>query len=243
MQPLIDFWRDHPWLWLVAAVGLAIWIGALWLIFKSPKFIRKWLWVLLSLCTFTFTQRTGPVNLSLGLPLGSLYILWFWRFGRPPTPEQLEKAAAKRQQDESRGAPNAGILALRGAYVAATLAAAMMGWFMISGGVAHIMATSLGNSADQQAFGQLMIVPNMIMFGLICGVFAFLCFRPYWWGKLLCLWAGLGWFGFGVFFSIVGSATAGSVAVAIAGLTMLATAAVHQVVDPRFAGAYPRRAA
>jgi hypothetical protein len=38
MQALIAFVAANPWIWAVLIVGLAVWVAALWVIFKAPSF-------------------------------------------------------------------------------------------------------------------------------------------------------------------------------------------------------------
>ena len=54
------------------------------------------LWVLLALFTFTYSWEIRPgFTLGIGTPLGSLYVLWFWKFGPQPTQEKLARARAQ----------------------------------------------------------------------------------------------------------------------------------------------------
>jgi len=242
MQPLVELLSSHPWFLVATAAGLGIWIGALRVVFKSPKFVRKWLWVLLSLFTFSIAQRTGDVSVSIGLPIGAVYVLWFWKFGRAPTPEQLERAAAaKRSRDEGASTADGGrVLVLRGAYLAAALATGAMGWFAASGRFESMMVSIMGAPASMASVLHTMSMMNVVLFGLASSVLVFLSFRPYWWGKLLCAWAGLSWSGFGLISSLIAAPNSGSTMVGVAGVVLLATSIIHQVADPRFGGPYLR---
>ncbi|MCA3724095.1 MAG: hypothetical protein IM671_08955 [Phenylobacterium sp.] len=242
MQSQVDFLSAHPWLLVANMAGFAVWIAALCVVFQSPKFVRKWLWVLLSLFTFSIGLRTGNISGSIGVPLGAAYILWFWKFGKAPTPEQLERAAAaKRRRDVGASTASEGrVLVLRGAYLAAALATGVMGWFALSGRLEAMIVSITGADASTLLGLHAMIMMIIPLFGLLSGVLVFLSFRPYWWGKLLCAWAGLGWVGFGVIPSMVGAPNSGSEMVGVAGLVMLSAAIIHQVADPRFGGPYLR---
>src|ERR1700712_5372978 len=83
MDKIWQFVRDNPWIWAVAAVAMVLWVWALWVIFHSAKFGRKWLWVLVSLISFTYSWEIAPATMfGIGLPVGSLYVLWYWRFSK-----------------------------------------------------------------------------------------------------------------------------------------------------------------
>lgn len=69
----------------IFVVGLTVWIVALWTIFRKSKFRRKWWWALLASVAFSFWPTDIP-GLSVGIPLGSVFVLWFARFG--PNPKQ-----------------------------------------------------------------------------------------------------------------------------------------------------------
>jgi hypothetical protein len=85
MQNLWTFVQNNPWILAVVGFGLAAWIGALVAIVRATKFRRKWLWALLTLLSFSWSWEVGPgETLSVGFPLGALYVLWFWRFGPSP---------------------------------------------------------------------------------------------------------------------------------------------------------------
>jgi ABC-type Co2+ transport system permease subunit len=79
------FLQGYGWLIGLAVIGVAIWVAALVLVIRSPKFRRKWLWALLTLVTFSYGRHVVPgVTISAGLPFGALYVLWFWRCGPAP---------------------------------------------------------------------------------------------------------------------------------------------------------------
>ena len=85
-----SFFARHPWLLVGICIAEAIWIMAFVLIFKSPKFQTKWKWVILTCIAFCWGFQIGPQDtLSLGIPLGSLYVLSYWAFGKP-RPKQVQ---------------------------------------------------------------------------------------------------------------------------------------------------------
>ncbi len=84
MSAILDFVRANPWVLVAVAVGLAVWISAVRVVFKSPKFKRKWLWFFLSVFSFSYDFDISPgVTLWIGVPVGAFYVLWYWRFGKP----------------------------------------------------------------------------------------------------------------------------------------------------------------
>ncbi len=240
MDILWRYLAGHPWLWLFFAAAVAVWIAAVWTIFRSPKFLRKGLWFLLTLVSFTFNWEIAPgATFGIGIPLGALYVLWFWRFGRPPTAEQLARNA-KRQAPIV--APTK-VLVLRGAYWAAAAAALAMIGLILFGGFEHILFKDLGVPASfvDPGFIAMIRYVDPLFLAALGGAFLFLSFRPYWWGKLLLVWAGLAWAGFGAGLSIWKGLDGPLALVLVAGLTLLAAATAHQVADPRFSGPYLRR--
>ncbi len=75
---------DDPWALMLIVSGTFIWIAGFVVIYRSPKFQRKWVWVIVNLVAFTFYGlATSPgTSISLGIPIGSYYVLWYWRFGK-----------------------------------------------------------------------------------------------------------------------------------------------------------------
>jgi hypothetical protein len=84
VSAILDFVSANPWVSVAVAVRLAIWISAVMVIFKSPKFKRKWLWFFVSVISFSNGFHVSPsVTLWIGVPVGAFYVLWYWRFGKP----------------------------------------------------------------------------------------------------------------------------------------------------------------
>jgi hypothetical protein len=243
---LWNYLASHPWLWLLMAASLAIWVVAIWIVVKSPKFLRKGLWILLTLVSFTFSWGIAPgATFGVGIPVGALYVLWFWRFGRPPTAEQLARHAERRASGRAPTAASAKVLVLKGAYWAAAAACLVMVGLTFFGGLEHIMVGDMGIPASEMPPGFLSMIRygDSLLLAALGGLFVFLSSRPYWWGKLLLVWAGFAWTGFGVGLTAWKGFDAPLALVLVAGLTMLAAAVAHQVTDPRFSGSYLRPAA
>ena len=248
MEPLIDGLQRNPWIWMVGVASFTVSLAAVSLVVRSAKFRRKWLWGLLCLFTVTYgwTPRPG-LMITVGLPLGAAYVLWFWRFGRPPSPEALERDAARRR---ARPAPTASGLAVnlaRAAYGLAAASTLLLGWLAASGRIGDLMLNLLATQGGEPplAFRSALQAIRFFEGGLmaaLAGLFLFLAARPYWWGKVLCLWAAVSWGGFGlvgaVFFGAGAQPTL--VGVLVAAVGVLTAAVVVQVVDPRFGGSYLR---
>ncbi len=246
MQQIGDYLITNPWLWILFAVGFLCWICAVRLIFTSPKFLRKWLWFLFSLLNFSWSWNISSTTfVSIGIPLGAFYILWFWRFGRAPTQEEL----AKHPLPVKNAAGPKGTLAQRRtlfvAYILAAIASLIMGAWCLTGAPEDLMVSILGDAAPtmpaefRNAF-DMMRIPQALMGGALCGVFIFLSFRPYWWGKLLCVWAGISWLGFSGAMCLLSGYDSRLLWILMAGVIMLLAAILHQIADPRFGGTYPR---
>jgi hypothetical protein len=75
---------SDPWALGLLISGTLIWIAGFVVIFRSPKFRRKWIWVIVNLVAFTFYGLDSPpgISVALGIPIGSYYVLWFWYFGK-----------------------------------------------------------------------------------------------------------------------------------------------------------------
>ncbi len=249
MQPLFSYLAANPWIWLVVIAGLAVWIGALLVIFKSGKFRRRWLWVLLSLVTFSYGWQPVPgMTISVGAPIGALYILWFWRFGPAPSKADLARDTEARARNQMVRAPHGKVRALRLIYWAAAAACEAMAWLSWSGAITKLfLSFGAGTGAPpdlaDSAFTQITDVGGGIFMAAFGGLFAFLSFRPYWWGKLLCAWAGLAWSMFGLMNAVMGGWRMTGGLVLAAGLTMVFVGIAHQIIDPRFGGSHLRDAA
>jgi hypothetical protein len=246
MDLFLAYLRDNPWIWAVLALGVAVWAVAVALIFRSEKFVRKWLWVLLTLANFSFGWSIGPGStVSIGFPIGALYVLWFWRYGRPPTAETLANARAKRNAPAPTG-PIRKLIALRAAYAVAVAAALTLGWYLTSGQMDGAFLAGAGSADElQQAIPgglhTILLVFAGVPFIGLTGAFTLLAFRPYWWGKVLCAMCGISW----TMFSLASAAMPGGAGIQIlplaAGAAVFAAAIVHQIVDPRFSGSYLRQ--
>lgn len=247
MDLLWAYLRDNPWIWAVLVLGVAVWVTAVALVFRSEKFVRKWLWVLLTLASFSIHWVIAPgFTVSLGFPVGSLYVIWFWRYGRPPTAEALAIAKAKRNQPAPTG-PAKKLIVLRAAYCLAMAATLALGWYLVSGQMERAFLVEAG-SADQvqRAFPGgirliVLVFAGVPLVGLL-GAFMLLAFRPYWWGKVLCAMCGLSWTGFSLVSGVMPGGAGVQVLPLAAAVTVLAVAVAHQIVDPRFSGSYLRQA-
>lgn len=247
MRSLVELLEANPWIWIVGIIGLAIWLTAITLVIRSSKFRRKWLWALLSL--FSFSYEWSPqagMMVSVGLPVGAAYILWFWRFGRSPTPDDIQTDAARRSE---RPAPIASLFKvslLRASYLMATAATLLAGWLAVSDRLGDLMLGLMKSGVGgvppefQRFFDGIRFAQGCLMVAL-AGLFVFLSFRPYWWGKLLCLWAAVSWGMFGLILSVFGGGLKPTLdCVLVAAFGMFAATIVLQVVDPRFGGSYLR---
>lgn len=219
----------HPWLMPLMGVSLAIWVAAVVVIVRSRKFLRKLLWLLLSIVSFSVHWSEGPVTISAGFPIGAVYVLGFWLFGPQPTPEQI---AAARKRAEQPPASGRKVFALRAAYGAATLAALLMGWTAISGSVFGIFER-VGFPVEMlETMRPMMIAPLVLLFAVLI----FLSLRPYFWGKIIAFWAGLSWVGFSGAATLMAGWSNTLTMILAAGIIMLAAGITHQVIDPRWSG-------
>ena len=246
MDLLWTYLGGHPWVWLYMVAALAVWIAAVWTVAKSPKFLRKGLWILLTLLSFTFSWEIAPgATVGVGVPIGSLYVLWFWRFGRPPTAEQLARHIERRAKGRAPTAAPVKVLVLRGAYWAAAAATLVMIGLIFLGGFEHIMVNDMGAPSSELPPGFMLMIRSgdTLLLAVLGGLFVFLSIRPYWWGKLLLVWAGFAWTGFGAGLSAWKGFDTPLALVLAAGVAMLAAAVAHQAADPRFSGSYLRPAA
>gem|GEM_PF-1902204 len=239
---VVESFLAYPWLWTIALAGLAIWLAALVCIFRSRKFLRKWLWALLTLFSFSFSWSVGGGTFGVGIPLGAIYVLWFWKFGRAPTPEQRAKAEQRRLAPPPTGSGRS-ILLLRIAYGLAIASLVLVGGLTASGKVMEALLALVGETPQDFMGWEMMVAMNVtagVLALAMAYLFVFLLRRPYWWGKLICLWVGLGWFGFGLVGLLLSGGHLTLLAVALGGIVMLTAAILHQIADPRFSGSYLR---
>ena len=134
---------------------------------------------------------------------------------------------------------------LRAAYTVAAAATAVIGWLAISGRLMKLMFDFGGNPSRASApMDKTFMTTFNYMNGAgvmaFAGLFLFLSIRPYWWGKLICLWAGLSWLMFAGVGSMMGPFQATVAWVLAAGITMLSAALAIQLTDPRWSGSYLR---
>lgn len=245
MQPLFDYLSANPWLYGAMAASLAIWLSALCVIFTSPKFLRKWLWALLTLVSFTYGW-SAPDNMivRLSVPLGALYVLGFWLVGRMPTEEEIIEHGPE-PKDPANPWPTGDtgqIMALRAAYVIASLASLTLAVWAGLGYAIALMNDMAGPLASPEfsAMWSAVRYPQAVFGILFTGLFVFLIFRPYWWGKVLCLLAALSWLGFGLGSLLMWQSDWRAFIPAGAGAAMVVALLLHQVADPRFSGSYLR---
>ena len=249
MHELTVFVAQNPWIWVVGLISLAVWIAAISVVIQSPKFRRKWLWGLLTLVSFSYSWSVSPgETFSLGLPFGAAYVLWFWKFGASPSPDDLETDAARRSAADARPVSPFKLALVRGAYAISAAATAWFGWLIGTGamvGVIHRLISpedADGPPVFHALAGAAWYPPAALMLAM-AGLLAFLSVRPYWWGKILCVWAGLSWTLFSLSLAAFGGGLDPALTgVLVAGLSLCATAVIHQVADPRFRGSYLRRA-
>ncbi len=101
MSDLIHITTLGPGTAVFACLSTVIWITSVMLIIRSPTFRRKWLWGLLTLVNFGFsfsfslTAEAGEM-IRVGVPLGALYVIWFWRSARSTSPQDLQNDASHR---------------------------------------------------------------------------------------------------------------------------------------------------
>lgn len=250
MQILLELLGRNPWIWTGWIIGLAIWIPAITLVIRSSKFRRKWLWALLCLFSFTYGWSPQPgMMVGVGLPIGAAYVLWFWRFGRAPAPEDIEKDAARRAAQPAPIASPLKLGLLRASYMVAAAATLLTGWLAVSGQLGDLMLGLIKSETGgvPPDFQQFLYGLRFAQGGFtvaLAGLFVFLSFRPYWWGKLLCLSAALSWGLFGVVLSAFGGGFEPTLRwVLVAAFGMFAATVVLQALDPRFSGSYLRGAA
>ena len=131
---------------------------------------------------------------------------------------------------------------LRYAYLAATLATLSIGWFALSGDMVRVMEDTPSHRPVPPGFRELFtFLPGAVMVPFAAAL-VFLSFRPYWWGKLLCIWAGSSWIMFAMGAIAITERHAILPLPFCAGVVMLLVAVIHQIADPRFSGPYLRSA-
>ena len=143
---LIGFLNAHPILWGYMVLGFATWIASIVVVLTSRMFLRKGLWLLLTLLSFTFSWGIGPgETLSLGIPLGSLIILGRRLFGRGPTAEEREDWEARRRLALA-GSPAYAwrVWLLRTSYSLAVVATVVVGGLAASGAVLEALESAMG---------------------------------------------------------------------------------------------------
>jgi hypothetical protein len=128
---------------------------------------------------------------------------------------------------------------LRGAYAVATLATLAMAWLLMSGRVIQLFVAPLAKTAPH--FASMAIIP-LVLGGLFvpvfAGCFAYLTWRPKWWGALLAIVPGIAWLLLSAVFAALGPelgpVRTNSLLISlprIAGAAVLAVAAFHMIVE------------
>jgi uncharacterized membrane protein YqhA len=107
-----------------------------------------------------------------------------------------------------------------------------MGWAALSGSIFDIFERAGFPAEMLEAMRPMMIAP----LALLLAVVMFLCFRPYFWGKIIAFWAGLSWLGFSGAMTVMAGWSNALASVLAAGLLMLAVGITHQFIDPRWSG-------
>ncbi|MGN6366464.1 hypothetical protein [Asticcacaulis taihuensis] len=246
MQQIGDFLAANPWIVILLAFGFICWIVAVRIIFTSPKFLRKWLWLLLTLLSFSWSWNISPNTfISIGIPVGAFYVLWFWRFGRSPTAEERAKHSLRVRDGTGPKGTLTQIRMLAIAYILASIASIVLGFWCVGGAVGDLMLSVFsryGQPAPPEfkTFYDMIRIPQALMMVGLCGLFIFLSFRPYWWGKLICAWAALSWLGFSGVMCLLAGYDGRLVWILSAGAMMVLAIILHQVADPRFSGSYLR---
>lgn len=228
-----------PWILALAAASIAIWVLAVWTIFRSEKFVRKWLWVLLTLVTFTVRwSLDGQLTVAVGIPLGALYVLGFARWGRWPTAEEI---AARAISPHAPIASRRAVVTLHLAYAAFAAAfAAMMLWLQLG----PVMSAMLGAVGDTGSFGDTVRMAMAAFSALMLAFLIFLAVRPYPWAKLVCAFAAVAWLGHGLMSLFIMPAVLGPAFPAVphaaftagAGVVAAVCGVIHLRIDRRLAG-------
>lgn len=233
------------WAWAPMAVCAVAWGAAIVTVVRRRKFLRKALWILLCFVTFSIRWPLAPgETLTVGAPLGALYVLGFARWGMTPTPEEIAAAHANARPVV---APADQVRLLHAAYgLFAAAFAIQMGWVVF--GPALQAFTPPGADIDTLLPG---FRNSMLVFGLAMFAFqVFLAVRPYPWAKLVCALAAVAWTGHGVmsFFLLPHVAPPGypvglhAAITSGSGLVAAACGLLHLRIDPRLGGTYLRAA-
>jgi hypothetical protein len=231
IMSIVDLLAANPWIWVLLAVDLAIWLFALRLVFKNSKFLRKGRWVLLTLVTFSvsWSMRENR-SVTAGLPLGSLYVIWFARFGRPPTPEAIAAHAQRASVQKVNLPPEAPVWRIRLAYGLAIVASSALTLWMTLAPTRLAWGTMFGSDDG------LIRLMALMGFAPFMAVLLFLLVRPQSWGKILCLFCAFAWTTNGLF-RLPMMADGKDVGLVwppvVCGLAMLAAAIALHVFDPR----------
>jgi hypothetical protein len=232
VQDVIVYLARHPWIWIACLLSS---IATIVVVARSPKFLRKGLWVFLCLVSYAHSARVGPdIGLTITVaPIGALYVLWFWRFGPAPTAERVARHAERRAKRQAlRDARASKTTAVRSLYVCAAGVALLMGALTAFGALTQVLA-DFGAPKSQVGLAKMFALAGFVP-ALVA--FVFLAFRPEWWGKLLCVWAGLSWIGFSLVSATVTGFNATLMTILAAGVAMFVIALAHQPLDTSFGG-------
>ncbi|HEX3989559.1 MAG TPA: hypothetical protein VHX39_00160 [Acetobacteraceae bacterium] len=128
----------------------------------------------------------------------------------------------------------------RAAYLIAAAATAMMGFLAVSGKFTGVMV-EIANLPPELYVSpfpfEILTAINVLQsvyLAVLLGVFVFLAFRPFWWGKLICLGMGLTWVVGGAGFAMIAGFYPIIECQIWAGVALLLAALMHQIADPRF---------
>lgn len=229
----------------IGLIGLGIWVWAIVTVVRSPKFLRKFLWILLTLLTFSFSwSEAGGRTLGVGLPVGALYVLGFARWGKSPTDAER---AARALLSQVPAATRQSVRTLHIAYGCLAAAFAATTAWTAFGPVSPMMIQASGADA---VFGHAFRLSMAVFGAVFLSLLVFLAVRPYPLAKLLCAFCALAWIGHGLISLLVmpmafgpGFPTALHAGiVGGAGLVAAACGIVHHRLDRRLTGSYLRAA-
>jgi len=156
----------------------------------------------------------------------------------PPDGAPCHSRKAPEENDDVRP------MLMRAGYFLAVLASLVVAWLSISGHVLEIMRFPTAGPA----FFMLVIRAAALgggLFGLgFAGLLGYLAFRPKWWGKLVCAFAGVSWTLFSVSATLMhrGSPSPFSLWPGAAGAVLLTCAILHHLADPTFGPPPPAKA-
>jgi hypothetical protein len=142
----------------------------------------------------------------------------------------LARVGGRQGAASVRTATPGAMRALRLAYLAATGAVGFDGWYAARYEIPAYLHFTAGGALPPVTFA---------IHGMLGLAFVTLIWRPYAWGKLVAGFAGLVWTISGLATALLSSWPLIPPSF-VCGLVFLGAAAVHQVVDPRFGGAYLR---